>query len=228
MNLSQYFDKAVCMCLDLRQPVWDTICGQFRHYGLYPEQFIMGKGFALPFANYDWLDDLRVPQTYNYTLAVQNMVRRVKKSGSRSLFVCEDDVHIHDDFVEIVTAAMMQIEKHAICWDILYLGANRTLADYHQLDENLLEVQNTFGFFAVGLSCRIFDAILSLKPAIDTGIDGLISKHLQQDFRVYSVYPNVIDQIPGVWSFSTNCYSDAMFQQSWRKHKGLTSRPCSR
>jgi hypothetical protein len=218
--LPSLFDAGVCMCLDKRLSRCNATCKPFEDRGLRMERFVMGKGMLLHSSCYNWLDDMRWPQTVNYTQAVKAMLAIMKARAVGTLFICEDDVLIHDDFDDVLAAASVTLTERKLDWDILYLGGNRCQADFHEVNSHLLETRNVTGLFAVGLRSTVFDAILGLEPRPWMGIDGLLQEYVQASFRVYSVFPSVVDQIPGGWSFSCNCRSDASFQQSWRHLKG--------
>lgn len=216
-------ERAVCMCLDKRRDQWDSVLSQLRGVGIDAKPFVMGDGKLLD-VHYDHVDNPFRLQTENYEEAVGKLFRRSLVEGVESLFVAEDDVYVQDDFAEVVEAAQRQLRN--VEWDILYLGCNRHgAATTYAAGPNLLQCRGALGLIGCVFKSNTFADVGALRPSWHTGIDGLIARHVHPKYRVYSVYPNVIDQIPGAWSFNENRYSDAQLQRTWRTHRGRSQSP---
>jgi len=203
------FNLIVCLTLDKR--VQDGCIGRisfaFHKFGWKVNFFICGDGKTLTKYSYDRVDTTppkgRVgypafvtrPNSWNAFACFKQIIEQAKKDQIETLLLLEDDVELTDNFSETLSLAQSQINENLVDWDMLYLGANHTWARTKQVSENLLKVNGSGCFHAVGLRSTVYDAILDLP--MTRPIDGLVGEKLHKRFNCYAVWPNIALQQSG-------------------------------
>ncbi len=192
-NLKRITSMAIGMVIDERAKLFNVLAQPFEKRGLQVRRFRMGKS-----KHHDFIDNPDVPQTVNYFDAVKTAMRWALGNNIDSVLFLEDDAIIGHNFDEVMNKAIWQLDKNN--WQMLYLGANRLNALVHPYGPHLLEVRNALGFFGVVVTKEPMEAIIKLRSSPYNGIDGIIGTEIHHKFRTYSIYPNVVHQMPGLLS----------------------------
>ena len=208
--MNRLFDEAVVLNVDTRPEDYERIHDTLRSAGYENpiSSFIVGKGELLAPSQYDRIDEPTVsdawrlggfgqlPNSYHAFKAYQTIIGRMRAKGVRSVLLLEDDCTFDEEYFVCRTQRIEYLlDLLKIDWDMLYLGANHTWAPTQEISTNLLKLNGSVCWHAVGLKNTIFDTILSWQA--DRPIDSKAALELHPVFDCYAVWPNVAFQRPG-------------------------------
>lgn len=192
------FDDCTCLIVDKRYEAdRPRIEGLLAPYGLRPRFFLDGDGVTLDRHLYDQTT-LTPPApwrfgqgAYQHFRAMQEVVRRAKAAGRRSLLWVEDDLILGENFGDLLEHAELPPD-----WDIFYFGANHSKAHVEGAGDHIIRVKGSLTTHMVAFRDTVFDAILALRPT--AVIDELIARVLHPRYRTYALWPNEARQRAGL------------------------------
>lgn len=203
-KLKHFSKYASAICLDKRKTVWSKIEGIFSDHGVLVDTYevgLSGKFFQ---------DNPNAHQTYNYCSAVQKLMSQIDFRTNKYHLYIEDDIFRHEWFNTVFDNAICQLNKKNLSFDVLYLCCDRRSKGYSVIDRNLLRVHHVDGLCGLLFNEKFKEEVMKLNPS-NIGIDGMISSlGIQRRLECYSVYPNIVDQLPG-FSYNSNKTEDLTY-----------------
>lgn len=207
--MNNLFEEAVVLNVDKRPGEFIRIYETLRGLGYDNPitQFIVGKGELLPQERYSRIDEEHVsrewaagqfaqlPNSYHAFRAYQTIVGQAAAKSVKSLLLLEDDCVFTDYAVDKAKRAGDLLDMLKINWDMLYLGANHTWSPTQEITQEILKLNGSVCWHAVGLKHTVFDTILSWSA--DRPIDLKAAQELHPQFNCYAVWPSVALQKPG-------------------------------
>lgn len=218
-------DKIYCLCLDKRESLWRELENDCKNRGWDFTPFIAGDG-SNPSLAYDLIDhtyDNFNPNYWGYGVPTgkinhynafrchQEMIKRCKQEGVKSVLMLEDDSYIPQRFDSIYKCIIDKTDisesKYVLDdFDLLYLGwwqwevdevgkhAGRNLT----IEDNWTRkgiwgvgrVSQVGGLHGVIITENMFDIILNF-PAVNP-VDFQINQFGHSRLRSYFVYPKMI------------------------------------
>jgi hypothetical protein len=203
------FEEVVVLNVDKRPSEFTRIYDTLKEFGYqYPiSRFMVGKGELLPTQFYSRIDEPNVsrewaagqfsqlPNSYHAFRAYQTIISQLRSRNVKSVLLLEDDCVFTERAVCRSTRIEYLMPLLKLNWDMLYLGANHTWAPTEQISTNLLKLNGSVCWHAVGLKDTVFDTILSWSA--DRPIDLKAAQELHPQFNCYAIWPSIAIQKPG-------------------------------
>lgn len=197
-----YFDKIICLCVDVRCNEWARIDREFAQYGGKVQRFVVGKGKMFSPDKYDMIDK-DVPafagntvNAHNCYLSHRAILEECRVAGYDKFLLLEDDVTLLDGFGAHLNSVIQQLEEVDPDWDMLNLGNNITWGLASQVAPNLLRLhQDVYCWHAIALRQKLIEPLLAL-PEIGP-FDLLSAQQIQPKYKCYGVWPVLARQLPG-------------------------------
>lgn len=162
--------------------------------------YVAGDG-SNPNLKYDRIDPTEIPKTwrgypnsYKAYLCFRDIIKRAKAENLQSILILEDDIQVTEDFDNVLNLALMQMKMDSRRWDMLYLGANHTWSKTYEVSPNLLKLNGSVCWHAIGLQKTVFDAILNLPMQYPIDAEAAT---LHNYYDCYAVWPSIVIQRPG-------------------------------
>lgn len=135
------------------------------------------------------ISKLKNSKEYGSLLSYIKALRYAKSKGYPSVLILEDDLYFHKKF-KIMLNKLNKIPKK---WDLIYLGAcqNQESISFNTINNDWYIANQTYGTFATGISCSIYDSILKRLEKRMNRVDSELIK-IQEGRNSYVVYQNII------------------------------------
>ena len=149
--ISKYFDKIYCINLDSRLDRWEECLVEFKKIGIQTQ---VERFSAIPLQ----------PGIAGCTKSHYEVVKLAKKNNYKNILIFEDDVSlINSDFFSILEKTHIQLKKHNLTYDLLYLGGNLNPDNKinYLIDDNLAKLTYCKTTHSYALNSTVYDKFLN-------------------------------------------------------------------
>lgn len=222
-------DKIYCLCLDKRKDLWGELKADCERRGWDFTPFVAGDGTD-PLLTYDLIDSTDFnPNTWGYGIpdgkihhfnafrCHQEMIRRCKQEGVKSVLMMEDDAYITyrfdtmHDYLSSQNVLPLDFHLLYLGWwqgehkDGMHAGVNleieKNWAESGQL--GIGKVTQVGGLHGVIIHESLFDLILSMPP--NNPVDFQINRFGHRLLNSYFIYPKMIG-VRSCYSFTEKAF----------------------
>jgi len=137
------------------------------------------------------------------------VIKLAKKREYKSILVLEDDANFLSVFSENLETIQKEINTLSD-WDMLYLGANHRFTG-NPVTGHIKRVRHAYTTSSYIIRQKIYDDVINTAPRYIMEIDNFYVRYIQNNYMVFAVNPNLIEQAPDVSDISGN-YSDIEFK----------------
>jgi GR25 family glycosyltransferase involved in LPS biosynthesis len=154
-------DKIFCINLDRRPDRWAKASVQFEKHGLYVQRFsAIDKN--------DFKREYPMDNANNgCTLSHYFIVERAKLLGWKAVMIFEDDVVLHDDFMNQFNACMKDVPED---WELIYFGGSHRCGP-HPVTEKIFRVNKTLTTHAYIIRESMYDFVIENFKKLDEPVD---------------------------------------------------------
>jgi glycosyl transferase family 25 len=197
-------DKIFCINLDSRTDRWQESIEEFKKLEIEDEVERISA------ANIQ-------PGIIGCTKSHYECIKLAKERDYKNILVLEDDISFTSEALNVLNNAFDQLDKHALQFEMLYLGANLRGEDNRLIDSNLALISAAKTTHAYIINSSVYDIVLDTyancqwNDGIDwhysnpdrLNIDIFYMRMIQSRGNTYGVYPSVAEQ--------RSSYSDLMY-----------------
>lgn len=170
--------KTYCINLDHRIDRWGQASEQFAKHSLSVERFSAIKGG-------DYIGDSKLKTgLIGCNLSHYFIIERAKVLGFDSVMIFEDDVVLHDNFIQEFHACLPELPTD---WNMLYFGGSHR-EPVQKISDRICKVSKTLTTHAYIIHRSMYDRALEMLRNLSEPVDCLFAE-LQKEFNVYVTNP---------------------------------------
>lgn len=173
-------DKIFCINLEKRPEKWEAVQVEFGYHNLNVARVmgVDGNDFKKEYPC--------SPGNNGCTLSHYWCILQAKMLGLKSIMIFEDDVELHEDFRNILDAALTEAPKD---WELIYLGGTHREPPV-QVTEHLYRVSRTLCVHAYIIHERFYNYALNNMPSLCQPCDCYYSD-MQSFGNMYVINPPI-------------------------------------
>lgn len=187
-QIFNYFDKVVCLNLKKRTDRKSKFISQVNDLNLGNFDFFESiDGSLLDINKYN---PNLLPGEIGIILTNLEVIKKAKENNLNNILIVEDDCVFDTNLINNFESLYKSVPED---WDMLYFGGNHNYNSGRKINDNVIQVRNTFAIHCVAIKSHLFDEIIDLISTFRTQIDVLYCE-LQRKYNVYCFYPAIAKQ----------------------------------
>lgn len=188
-NLLKRIDKIYCINLDRRPDRWELASAEFKKHNLQVERFSAVDGHAVKHK-----DRLKLkPGLHGCTMSHYLIIDRARELGYETIMIFEDDVVLHDQFVEQLAFILVDLPSD---WHMLMLGGSHRLPPTPLPGVKYMRVNKTLTSHGYVIRHTFYSRLLAKLADMKTPIDCAFAD-LQPYNKIYVPDPPLAWQRAG-------------------------------
>lgn len=189
-RLNDYFDKILCVNLDIRKDRWDDCIELFQKHNIDVERIpgVYGKKLGILEKHTGSWYLGSVGATISHLFAL----KYAKQLNLRNVLILEDDICFLENINEKFNEITAEIPTN---WDMLYLGGTHYSAP-QKVSKHIYKIDHVLGATAIAINGHFLNTAIAYASRIDQAID-LSYKMLQEKYNVYITNPHLVWQYAG-------------------------------
>lgn len=187
-TLNDYFDKIVCINLDIRKDRWRECRRLFNRHNLNVERLpaIYGKMLNI----YERPEQgAWYPGYVGCGLSHLFAMKYAKQLNLKNILIFEDDIEFIEDINEVFHEIKGEIPND---WNMIYFGGSHHCVP-QKISKHIYKTINLLTAHAIAINGNYFDTVIESITNIDTPVDVNYQK-LQEHCNAYVTRPHLVWQ----------------------------------